>query len=278
MARDMSDEGASISPTAIPVDAMTEPDDHLRAIADPRPISTARMLALHLVPGAVGGLVYVLAAGPVMAAGFPPLMALLIAIVIAIVPFELGVIVRAGRREAAGGPDRFLPAVRYREPIRARDWLWVPVLLVAAILGFGLFGVVDGPIRDALFGWAPDWFRDPFLSDDPKRFGSSAWTITLAAYALLNVIVGPVVEELYFRGYLLPRMTAYGRWAPLIDVALFSLYHVWAPWGFLSRVAGVAPYAYVVWWKHNLYLGMAVHMLLNAIGTATVIALVLSRS
>jgi membrane protease YdiL (CAAX protease family) len=234
------------------------------------------MAVLHLAPGAVGGLVYVLAAGPVMTAGFPPLMALLIAIVVAIIPIELGVVVRASRLEAMGRGR--LSAVRYREPIRARDWLWVPVLLVTAILGFGLLGVVDGPIRDALFGWAPDWFRDPFLSDEPKRFASSAWTITLGAYAILNVIAGPIVEELYFRGFLLPRMTAFGRWAPLLDTVLFSLYHFWAPWQFLSRIAGVAPYVYVVRWKRNLYLGLAVHMLLNGIGSATVIALVLSRT
>jgi uncharacterized protein len=278
MAREMSEPGTTIGPTAMSIDPGTTSEERRRAIAGPRPLSTLQMAALHLVPGALGGLVYVLAAGPVMAAGFPPLMALLIAIVVAIIPFELGVIVRAGRHEADGGSGRILPAVRYREPIRARDWLWVPGLLVVAILGFGLFGVADAPVRDALFGWAPDWFRDPFLADDPKRFASSAWAITLAAYAVLNVVAGPVVEELYFRGYLLPRMTRYGRWAPLIDVALFSLYHVWAPWGFLSRVAGVAPYAYVVWWKRNIYLGMAVHMLLNGIGTATVIALVLSRT
>jgi CAAX protease family protein len=239
------------------------------------PLSTLRIVVLHLAPGAVGGLVYVLVAGPVMTAGFPPLMALLIAIVVAIIPIELGVIVRASRLEATGR-GRF-SAVRYREPIRARDWLWVPVLLVTAILGFGLLGVVDGPIRDALFGWAPDWFRDPFLSDEPQRFASSAWAITLGAYAILNVIAGPIVEELYFRGFLLPRMTAFGRWAPLLDTVLFSLYHFWAPWQFLSRIAGVAPYVYVVRWKRNLYLGLAVHMLLNGIGSATVIALVLSR-
>jgi hypothetical protein len=59
---------------------------------------------------------------------------------------------------------------------------------------------------------------------------------------------------------------------------LFSLYHFWSPWQFLSRVAGVAPFVYGVWWKRNVYLGMAVHMSLNALGTATITVLVLQRS
>jgi hypothetical protein len=37
---------------------------------------------------------------------------------------------------------------------------------------------------------------------------------------LLNGVIGPVVEELYFRGFLLPRMEGLGRWAPLVNVTL----------------------------------------------------------
>jgi hypothetical protein len=42
---------------------------------------------------------------------------------------------------------------------------------------------------------------------------------------LINVILGPVTEELYLRGYLLPRLYRFGIWAPLINISLFSLYH-----------------------------------------------------
>ena len=35
---------------------------------------------------------------------------------------------------------------------------------------------------------------------------------------LLNGFFGPFVEELYFRGYLLPRIPSSKRWAPLINV------------------------------------------------------------
>jgi len=46
----------------------------------------------------------------------------------------------------------------------------------------------------------------------------------------LNVILGPLVEELYFRGYLLPRLHRFGIWAPLINISLFAAYHLWKPW------------------------------------------------
>jgi membrane protease YdiL (CAAX protease family) len=218
----------------------------------------------------------VLLSGPVEAAGYPPLASLLLAIVLVIIPFELAVIVRASQREwpEAG----WLASVAYRMPMRALDWATlVPALLVAGIVGFGLLSLIEQPIRDGLFGWLPVWFVEPVPVDSVNQYSASAWTVTLIGYAALNVIAGPITEELYFRGYLLPRMSQFGRWAPLLNVALFSLYHFFSPWQFLSRIAGVAPFAYAVWWKRNVYLGMAVHVLLNGIGTATIIALVLSR-
>jgi membrane protease YdiL (CAAX protease family) len=70
-------------------------------------------------------------------------------------------------------------------------------------------------------------------------------------------------------------MSQFGRWAPLLNVVLFSLYHFWSPWQFLSRIAGVAPFAYAVWWKENVYLGIVVHIALNAVSVATVAAIVI---
>jgi membrane protease YdiL (CAAX protease family) len=100
--------------------------------------------------------------------------------------------------------------------------------------------------------------------------------VTLVGFAALNAVIGPVVEELYFRGWLLPRMSQLGRWAPLVNVVLFSLYHLWSPWQFLSRIAGVLPFTYAVWWKRNVLLGVVVHVALNTISVITVVAIVAS--
>ena len=237
-------------------------------------LPVSRLLILGLGPGALGALVYVALSGPVLDAGFPPAAGLLIAIAMVIIPVELAVVVRAGRRESRGG--RLLAAIPYRVPMSRRDWaLIAPGLLVVSIVGFGLIGGLEAPLRDGVFGWLPAWFRDPLPVDQVGAFPSWAWMITLAAYFVLNVVAGPIVEELYFRGYLLPRMSRFGRWAPLLNTVLFSLYHFWSPWQFLSRLAGVAPFAYGVWWKRNVFLGMVVHIALNAIGTLTLTVLVL---
>jgi membrane protease YdiL (CAAX protease family) len=46
-----------------------------------------------------------------------------------------------------------------------------------------------------------------------------------------------VVEEMYFRGYLLPRISRLGAWAPLVNTVLFSLYHLFTPWLNVGRIA-----------------------------------------
>ena len=238
------------------------------------PIPLPWLVVLHLLPGALATLIFVLLAAPVEAAGYPPLAAFLIAIAIGIVPFELGVVAYAGRRAS----DGMLGAIPYRRPLRGRDWLLlVPGLLLIGIIGFGVLALMEAPIRDSLFGWLPDWFVAPVPLESITDYSTSAWTVTLIGYAVLNAVLGPLAEELYFRGFLLPRMSRFGRWAPMLNVVLFSLYHFWSPWQFLSRVAGVSPFAYAVWWKENIYLGIVVHALLNAISVATVVAIVIGE-
>jgi membrane protease YdiL (CAAX protease family) len=68
-----------------------------------------------------------------------------------------------------------------------------------------------------------------------------------------------------------------GRWAPLVNVSLFSLYHFWSPWQVVGRILGFGPTVYAVRWKENIYLGMVVHCTLNTLGIILVAGLVLGR-
>jgi len=208
------------------------------------------------------------------AAGFPPIAALLLAILVVLVPVEAGIVWWAARR-----PDSDLTtAVPYQSPFPVRDWLWlVPVLIVAAFVGFGLSMAFEPQLIDAFFRWLPGWFVSPLPIDRVGDYSAGAWIVTFAAYFTLNGLVGPVVEELYFRGYLLPRMEWLGRWASLVNVSLFSLYHFWSPWQLVARIIGLGPTVYAVRWKRNVYLGMVVHCSLNLLGVTLVAGLVFGR-
>ena len=136
---------------------------------------------------------------------------------------------------------------------------------------------VDNLLAQTLLGWAPTWYLRPIDVDLVGSYSRAAWAVTLVGYLVLNGLIGPVVEELYFRGWLLPRMTGLGRWAPVVNTLLFSVYHFWAPWQFLSRVAAVLPFVCVVNARRNVDLGMLVHVLLNSPGGLLVTASIAGR-
>ena len=69
---------------------------------------------------------------------------------------------------------------------------------------------------------------------------------------LINGIFGPIVEELYFRGYLLPRISQLRGWAPLFNSVLFSIYHFFSPWQNPLRILAFTPVFYACW-KKNIY-------------------------
>ena len=118
-------------------------------------------------------------------------------------PIELGILVRAGR----GSDARIRSVVPYRRPLPLRDWLWLlPALVIVAFIGFGVSMAFEPAVIDSAFGWLPDWFVRPIDIDRIAAYSRDAWLVTLAAFLVLNGFVGPIVEELYFRGYLLPRM------------------------------------------------------------------------
>ena len=125
-----------------------------------------------------------------------------------------------------------------------------------------------------LFSWMPGFFFDDNLLNNLHQYSHSS---LLAAGILFTVAisVGGAVEELYFRGYLLPRSTSLGKWAPAVNVLLFSLYHFWSPWENVVRLLALTPFITIVWWKRNIYLAVLVHFTINLFSGISLLALIL---
>jgi membrane protease YdiL (CAAX protease family) len=99
--------------------------------------------------------------------------------------------------------------------------------------------------------------------------GNYSRTILIVTYSMLlvfNVFLAPLVEELYFLGYLLPRMK--GKFATLFHNFLFTAVHVFTHLMIITRTLGLLPLVYGVK-KKNITIGMIVHMLCNATGFVT---------
>ena len=77
----------------------------------------------------------------------------------------------------------------------------------------------------------PHWLLPSYNS----TAGFSRWVLvpTLLATLVIDGVINPVVEELYFRGYLLPRLPVAGWGAVPLSAALFSMQHYWQPYNWL---------------------------------------------
>ena len=87
----------------------------------------------------------------------------------------------------------------------------------------------------------------------------------------------PIAEELYFRGYLLPRLSRFGAWCPVISALFFALFHVWQPYNIPVIFVTVLPWMYLVWWKRNVYLSILIHCLGNSVGAIFALVEFMSR-
>lgn len=73
---------------------------------------------------------------------------------------------------------------------------------------------VDPFVARGVFSWLPAWYLAPIDVGTAHRYSATAWTLMVVAYMVVNGLSASLVEELYFRGWLLPWMARLGRWAP----------------------------------------------------------------
>lgn len=69
----------------------------------------------------------------------------------------------------------------------------------------------------------------------------------------------PLLEEYYFRGFLLPRLPQLGKWAPFFNTFFFSVYHFWAPWTVMSKLVFLYPGVWLAWKKQDIRISIAMH-------------------
>lgn len=225
--------------------------------------SLATTIAFHLFPGVVILVAYMLITPFLRKLGLPSMMSLWLVCLLVLVPLELGILYWQGKKR--NGKFSLEGIVLNREKTPAWQFaLWVFIALTSAVLCFALFGAMDGVLQK-LFTWLPGWF---FLnSEDLSGYSKSLQFVNWLGIFLVGGIIAPYVEELYFRGFLLPRMAWMKKWVPIIEAFLFALYHFWLPWQLVTRFLAVLPLVAIVNWKRNLRLGIATHWLLNSVGS-----------
>jgi hypothetical protein len=95
---------------------------------NPKALGIWRMVGLHLIPGALITAFFFLTAPTVMRAGYPPLLAILLAILFILIPFELGYLLYQGKKQNGRISLQGIVLFRDRLPV------WQLALLVVGLL------------------------------------------------------------------------------------------------------------------------------------------------
>jgi membrane protease YdiL (CAAX protease family) len=236
--------------------------------------SLPRSFLLHVAPGVFVTAAFLILRPILDPTGSPPLLAFLLAILLVDIPFMLGVMFSEGKK--LNGRFSLEGVVRYRQKV---SWKTFALVFVGAFVVVYLLIVLVTPVSNLLaenlFSWLPDWL---FLEEE-TQYEAYAKGIVVAVFALQLVLTGvvlPWVEELYFRGYLLPRISRYEKWAPLVGGLFFGLYHVWQLYGFVTVFLLGTVLGYVVWWKRDVRLSISLHLVANVAARLTLLLAALS--
>ena len=224
----------------------------------------AKLIVLHLAPGALATVAYVALIPLTNGLHWPAMCALLFSAVVALVPIELGHLLLQGKKR--NGRWSLDGIVLYRGEKRGWPLRLLPLgLFLLAIVGYELTAPMDRLWQKAAFSWLPSWYVFSDL-DQYAHFSQPVLIGAFSARLVLDGLLFPVVEELYFRGYLLPRMARLGWAAPFLNCLLFSAYHFWQPYNLPTIFFVSLPMVLGVWVTKDLRVGIYTHVLLNTVG------------
>ena len=226
------------------------------------------LIVLHLVPGIIFAVFFFVLSWMLIRRGLTAYLALLITVPACLVPMEIGVMLLWSVRFT--GTRSLSEAIRYRRKGTVVEYVLLPLLL---FLCWGVLAIALSPtsqyLEAHLPAWLPVWATQEALISGVTSCPPIQRNITLLLAVLLSGFVAPVVEELYFRGFLLPRMEHWGWAAPVVNSLLFAVYHFYFPGNVPGIFVAWLPIAYVVRIKKNWGIGAVVHSMINLWGVFT---------
>jgi len=224
------------------------------------------------IPAAILYIAHYVLAPRLVESGRPYLIAYLVAYVSTMALFLVAAL---ATYQLEGNPwswDHF--KARYRlQRLKGKDCLWALGVLVFIIVSyFGLAFTAGWLAHSPLFApppvFAPEFGPAGAAGREPGKFMGSPiiGSLGVAIIFLVGWFFNIFGEELWFRGYILPRHEqAMGGRAWIANGLMFTLNHIWQPWNLLMILPGVLFGAWVVQRQVNTWILILVHGLANAI-------------
>lgn len=238
-------------------------------------LSMKKVLLLVFIP-AILILLFFVGTAALLKEYIPVYLCLMLAIIFILVPFEIAIIGIANKKEY--GKFGLQVAFKRHEPMSIWKIIIKSSLLFAwAGLAFTFLKTRENLLLiNSVFKFVPNFLYSTTFIENLATFPKQIIALTCIVNLIFNGLVGPIVEELYFRGYIMSRMGRFGKVTPIIVAILFSGYHLFTPWENLTRIITMMPYQYYVWKDKNLYIGMLTHCACNLVGSISLFSLLFS--
>lgn len=184
---------------------------------------------------------------------------------IILVPTELGIILFSSKKEF--GTYSLKSAFVGQEKVA----IWKMFVIAFVFFGIaGLFSAFVAPIENKFFAEIRvsvlnhlplgfDWTNYEYLKSFPKPI----LILTCVYYSFFNVLLAPITEELFFRGYLTSHYEKQSAFTSIFISILFSLYHFWLPFNNVFRILVFTPVFYIAYKKKNFLVSIFFHCLCN---------------
>lgn len=204
----------------------------------------------------------------------PPLFCFVLISLFILAPLEIITLLSENKKET--GKIGIECALTYNQKLhKGKAVVIVAVLFCIAGIASKFIGSLENLlIMPIVNKYVPDYFMAENFVSQLELYPKSIILITTILFFIANSLVLPLIEELYFNGYMLPGLQRFKWRAPMIVALIFSLYHLWSPWQNIRRIIGVLPYVYMVWKKKNIYIGVIVHCLCNLVSSIEVLIIV----
>lgn len=239
-------------------------------------MSVLKLLALTVLPSAIATAIYIVAG--FFLQGIPAIDLFLMIAMLTVMPFEIMVVLSANKKEYGTYGVRIAFSNH-----KQMDW-WKIFLYGLVLFSFaGIMTVTVQPLEnwlmrglsDKVFAALPTYF-DWNDFELMKSFPKGTLIFTSAIYLALNGFIYPIIEEIYFRGYLTNRLNRYGMLTPIIVVIVFSFYHWWLPFNNIFRICAFGAAALIAYKKKNIFISIIFHCLCNVFSSISFIIALLN--
>jgi membrane protease YdiL (CAAX protease family) len=240
------------------------------------------LIILHLFPGIILLLGIIVFSQPLVynIFGIHPKFGPLFGYVIAtpLLLIELGWLFYEGRQENSNFSLKGI--INYTD--RSSLWYYIvagSLLLIYTLIMFVLIAPILQPfIIDTFFPWWPQEYNFQNALHDPMQLkGNTGDQLFAVLYFIFPATTIATVEELYFRGYLLPQLDHHiKQYSPLVNSVLFSIYHFYSPWENPIRIIALLPVIYLVWYKKDIRFAILTHVIANFLGGIVILFIAFS--